>query len=217
MDYGFEHVLIGGDLLRHAIEGNGADRPCLLTSTDDKFKAGEPAFIDCAQLKMHTAGPVNDVIIRGDEGVIARSVQQSRNSAGQSDGLVAVPSCSMVDDISALIPKDVDEARQIANAQSAALQMSLPGSYHYWLMRKELCKLVEVHPALEDSVSIPFMHEQENRRWACVHAVMQGKKYMAYSTSGKPVPSHPDPCDRAISKRNWEKSMRNWRQDLGDV
>lgn len=221
----YEQSLVGEDLLRHIIDRDGRDRTCCLKSTVDEFKAGEPAFIDCALIAMRPASLV-DVVRRLDENVVnARSLERSHDaSPRQLDGLDIVnrtlamsQGARHIDENSALVPEDVEEARRIASACSGALQTLLPGSYHYWLMRRELLKLVEVHPALEDFVSIPFMQEQENKRWACVHAVMQGEKYMAYCASGKRIPRHPDPCDRAISKRSWEKSMRNWRQELGDM
>lgn len=218
MDGVLEHLLVGGDFLRDVIGSDGKDIPFFLNSIDDEFKVGEPAFIDCANLTMQPAGPVDAVRTRSEQAVTARSAQPiPKTFAGQSDFLEASQGRRQVDDITVLLADDAQAVSQIEDPCSFGIQTPVPGSYQFWLMRRKLLNLVEVDPALQDSVSIPFMHEQENKRWACVHAVMQGEKYMARCTSGRPIPRHPDPCDRAISKRGWEKSMRDWRQELGDV
>ena len=54
-------------------------------------------------------------------------------------------------------------------------------------------------------------------RLAGVKAIQRSSDYIAVVTAGVPRPKTPDPTDRKLSKRAWERGVQQWRMDLKGV
>ena len=51
-------------------------------------------------------------------------------------------------------------------------------------------------------------------RLAGVKAIKRSSDYIAVATAGGPRPKTPNPTDRKLSKRAWERGVQQWRMDL---